>query len=187
MRHDALANFLLSMREQVPLSGEDRLLAVTTIGFDIAALELYLPLLGGATAVVVPSGTVKDIPALLGTIASSGATVMQATPTLWQALLSQVDEHVDEHGQRTDRPIRACRQPSRQPRFGARFGAHCACGSADAGGRRGAERSAVAGDGRARPLGEQPVWPDRDDDLVGGHDARWQGARWRAGLPRCDP
>ncbi len=183
VRHDALANFLLSMREQVPLSGEDRLLAVTTIGFDIAALELYLPLLGGATAVVVPSGTVKDIRALLGTIASSGATVMQATPTLWQALLSQVDEHVGEHDQRTDRPTRACRQPG----LGARLGAHCACGSADAGGRRGAERSAVAGDGRSRPLGEQPVWPDRDDDLVGGHDARWQGARWRAGLPRCDP
>ena len=110
MRHDALANFLLSMREQVPLSGEDRLLAVTTIGFDIAALELYLPLLGGATAVVVPSGTVKDIPALLGTMASSGATVMQATPTLWQALLSQVDEHVGEPTSE-DRPTRACRQP----------------------------------------------------------------------------
>ena len=45
VRHDALSNFLLSMQEQVPLSGEDRLLAVTTVGFDIAALELYLPLL----------------------------------------------------------------------------------------------------------------------------------------------
>ncbi len=104
VRHDALANFLLSMREQVPLSGEDRLLAVTTIGFDIAALELYLPLLGGATAVVVPSGTVKDIRALLGTMASSGATVMQATPTLWQALLSQVDEYVSEPTNEIDQP-----------------------------------------------------------------------------------
>ena len=88
VRHDALSNFLQSMREQVPLSVEDRLLAVTTIGFDIAALELYLPLIGGADVTIVPSETVKDVPALLAAIASSGASVMQATPTLWQALIS---------------------------------------------------------------------------------------------------
>ena len=92
VRHEALSNFLLSMQEQVPLSGEDRLLAVTTVGFDIAALELYLPLLGGATVVIAPSETVKDAAGLLGVIGESGATVMQATPTLWQALLSQADE-----------------------------------------------------------------------------------------------
>ena len=56
------------MQEQVPLSGEDRLLAVTTIGFDIAALELYLPLLGGATVVIAPSETMKDAAGLLGVI-----------------------------------------------------------------------------------------------------------------------
>ena len=43
--HGSLSNFLGSMAEQVPLTPDDRLLAVTTIGFDIAALELYLPLL----------------------------------------------------------------------------------------------------------------------------------------------
>ena len=80
------------MQEQVRLSGEDRLLAVTTVGFDIAALELYLPLIGGATVVIARSETVKDAAALLGVIGESGATVMQATPTLWQALLSQANE-----------------------------------------------------------------------------------------------
>ena len=54
--HGALSNFLGSMAEQVPLTPDDRLLAVTTIGFDIAALELYLPLLGGASIVIAVAG-----------------------------------------------------------------------------------------------------------------------------------
>ena len=48
--HEALSNFLGAMGERLPLVPDDRLLAVTTIGFDIAALELYLPLLRGACA-----------------------------------------------------------------------------------------------------------------------------------------
>ena len=44
--------------------GDDRLLAVTTIGFDIAALELYLPLISGACVAVTPGETVQDVPAL---------------------------------------------------------------------------------------------------------------------------
>src|SRR5262249_43792380 len=39
--HNALSNFLLAMQERLALTTDDRLLAVTTIGFDIAALELY--------------------------------------------------------------------------------------------------------------------------------------------------
>src|SRR6185503_5478212 len=79
-------NFLLAMAEQVPLTPEDRLLAVTTIGFDIAALELYLPLLAGAVVVLAARETVQDPPALKRTIGKTGATIMQATPTLWQTL-----------------------------------------------------------------------------------------------------
>ena len=60
VEHGALSNFLGSMREQVPLTADDRLLAVTTIGFDIAALELYLPLLAGASVAVAARDTVQD-------------------------------------------------------------------------------------------------------------------------------
>src|SRR5436190_4346558 len=87
--HGSLSNFLGSMAEQVRLTPHDRLLAVTTIGFDIAALELYLPLIGGASIVIVPRDTVQDAQALAKTIGMSGATVMQATPTLWQTLLAE--------------------------------------------------------------------------------------------------
>ena len=84
--HGALGNFLLAMRERFPLGAGDRLLAVTTIGFDIAALELYLPLLGGAAVVIAAREQVQDPQALLALLAASGANVLQATPTLWQAL-----------------------------------------------------------------------------------------------------
>uniref|UniRef100_UPI000650E185 AMP-binding protein n=1 Tax=Crocosphaera watsonii TaxID=263511 RepID=UPI000650E185 len=42
--HSALSNFLFSMKEEPGLSSKDTLLAVTTYSFDIAALELFLPL-----------------------------------------------------------------------------------------------------------------------------------------------
>ena len=71
---------------------DDRLLAVTTIGFDIAALELYLPLLSGASIALTSRETVQDAQALARTIGASGATVMQATPTLWQTLLGRSGE-----------------------------------------------------------------------------------------------
>ena len=90
VEHGALTNFLLSMRERFGLSASDRLLAVTTIGFDIAALELYLPLLCGAAVVVTATETVRDAAALAGLVEASGATVLQATPTLWQALASEL-------------------------------------------------------------------------------------------------
>src|SRR5205085_12647904 len=82
--HGSLSNFLGSMAEQVPLTPDDRLLAVTTIGFDIAALELYLPLLGGASIVIAARETVQDAQALARTIGQTGATVMQAAPAFGQ-------------------------------------------------------------------------------------------------------
>ena len=96
--HGGLTNFLRAMQARVCARGGDRLLAVTTIGFDIAALELYLPLLCGACVVVTPGETVKDVPALARLIGASGATVMQATPTLWQALASHVGAGQDLAG-----------------------------------------------------------------------------------------
>ncbi|GAA2889804.1 hypothetical protein GCM10010443_61410 [Actinoplanes cyaneus] len=81
-----LVNFLLAMREEVPLRGDDRLLAVTTVSFDISGLELYLPLLCGAAVVLAAKESVQDPEVLAGLVRSTGATVVQATPTLWRAL-----------------------------------------------------------------------------------------------------
>ncbi|MFH1999041.1 MAG: amino acid adenylation domain-containing protein, partial [Planctomycetota bacterium] len=87
IQHRALVNFLCSMAKQPGLTDQDRLLAVTTLSFDIAGLELLLPLLEGGTVILVDREIVGDGPRLLEKIASSGATVMQATPATWRMLI----------------------------------------------------------------------------------------------------
>lgn len=85
--HRAIANFMVAMQRQPGLSASDRLLAVTTLSFDIAVLELLLPLSVGAEVVVADRETAADGVALAALLASSGATVMQGTPSTWRLLL----------------------------------------------------------------------------------------------------
>ncbi|MFC6371900.1 amino acid adenylation domain-containing protein, partial [Nonomuraea thailandensis] len=89
--HRALANHLRAAAERVPLSADDRLVAVTTVSFDIAALELFLPLVAGARVVLAPTETVREPAALLDLVRGSGATAVQAVPSLWRALLDTGD------------------------------------------------------------------------------------------------
>ncbi|MCX4830317.1 amino acid adenylation domain-containing protein [Streptomyces sp. NBC_01016] len=84
--HAALVNFLTAMQDRFAITEYDRLAAVTTVGFDIAGLELFLPLLHGAQVVLAPREVVRDPAALAHLIDDSGATLVQATPSLWQAL-----------------------------------------------------------------------------------------------------
>lgn len=84
--HSAFTNFLLSMRERPGLTAADTLLAVTTISFDIAGLELFLPLICGAT-VVIAGRDRADGERLAEALSSHGATVMQATPATWRLLI----------------------------------------------------------------------------------------------------
>ena len=85
--HRALMNFLTTMAERPGLGADDVLVAVTTLSFDIAGLELYLPLLQGARLVVATAHETGDPKALAELLSESGATVMQATPTTWRMLL----------------------------------------------------------------------------------------------------
>jgi amino acid adenylation domain-containing protein len=85
--HRSVVNFLTSMRANPGISAEDILLSVTTISFDIAGLELYLPLTVGAQVVVVSRETATDGERLREKLATSGATCMQATPATWRMLL----------------------------------------------------------------------------------------------------
>lgn len=85
--HRALVNFLTSMQDEPGLTSEDVLLAVTTISFDIAGLEIFLPLITGATVVILPTCAAADGDALRAELVRSAATVMQATPSTWRLLL----------------------------------------------------------------------------------------------------
>ncbi|MEV1179140.1 amino acid adenylation domain-containing protein, partial [Nonomuraea sp. NPDC049784] len=84
--HANLANFLVTMGERPGLEPGDALLAVTTLGFDIAGLELFLPLTRGARVVVASADTTRSPEALAAEIDRHGVTAMQATPATWQML-----------------------------------------------------------------------------------------------------
>ena len=85
--HSGFVNLLNSMRDRLGISASDVLLSVTTLSFDIAGLELYLPLIAGARLVVTRREDAMDGVALAQLITHTGATVMQATPATWKLLL----------------------------------------------------------------------------------------------------
>ena len=85
--HAAVVNFLCSMQCTPGLTSADRMLAVTTLCFDISVLELFLPLIVGGTTVIAPSEVTVDSIALSELIDAAAITVMQATPATWRLLL----------------------------------------------------------------------------------------------------
>ncbi|CAM3822312.1 non-ribosomal peptide synthetase [Kibdelosporangium persicum] len=84
--HRGLANCLLATRELLGFQPGQSLLAVTTISFDIATLELYLPLISGGQTVVAGSSAARDGDALKDLLAAVRPDFMQATPMTWQML-----------------------------------------------------------------------------------------------------
>jgi amino acid adenylation domain-containing protein len=87
IEHGALTNLLRSMEREPGLSATDTLVSVTTLSFDIAALELFLPLMTGARLVIATKEQVLDGYQLLKVLEQSQATVMQATPAGWRMML----------------------------------------------------------------------------------------------------
>lgn len=86
--HQAVVNFMHAMCRQPGLTAQDTLLSVTTLSFDIAGLELFLPLTVGAKVVLVNPEVVADGNRLAAQLAEfTGTTMMQATPATWQLLL----------------------------------------------------------------------------------------------------
>ncbi|HSF43683.1 MAG TPA: non-ribosomal peptide synthase/polyketide synthase [Thermoanaerobaculia bacterium] len=85
--HGAVVNFLASMRRRPGLSAGETLLAVTTLSFDIAVLELLLPLTVGARVALVGRDTALDGVRLARALEAAGAGAMQATPATWRLLL----------------------------------------------------------------------------------------------------
>lgn len=91
--HANLANLLLSMLQEPGMAADDTLLALTTISFDIAGLELYLPLLSGASMVLADSDTRLDSQRILDIVKLQGVTLLQATPATWRMMLESGWNH----------------------------------------------------------------------------------------------
>ena len=87
IEHGALLNLLRSMAQKPGLTQQDVFVAITTLAFDIAGLELLLPLLTGAKLVIATDAEVQDGQQLLKLLARSGATALQATPGAWRILI----------------------------------------------------------------------------------------------------
>lgn len=87
IEHGALRNLLCSMRDEPGLDESDTLVAITTLSFDIAGLELLLPLFVGAKLVIATDAEVGDGRQLLALIERTKATVLQATPGAWRILI----------------------------------------------------------------------------------------------------
>lgn len=87
IEHHSLVNFLLSMQKKPGIKPADSLLAITTISFDIAGLELYLPLISGAELVLADTESAKDGRVLLDMIEGQNISIMQATPSTWRMII----------------------------------------------------------------------------------------------------
>ena len=87
IEHRSVVNFLATMQKHPGMSAEDILVAVTTLSFDIAGLELYLPLVTGAQVVLASREQASDGQQLTRLMQESKATIMQATPATWRLLL----------------------------------------------------------------------------------------------------
>ncbi|MFE0593030.1 amino acid adenylation domain-containing protein [Micromonospora echinospora] len=90
--HANLVNYQVAIAEFLCLTERDRLAAITTPAFDMSVLDLFAPLVAGATVVLVGREAVHDPLMLAGVVRDRGVTVMQTTPSLWQVLLATVPE-----------------------------------------------------------------------------------------------
>ncbi|WP_066808090.1 non-ribosomal peptide synthetase [Sphingomonas asaccharolytica] len=85
--HGALINLLNSFRNYPGFTADDSLLAVTTLSFDIAGLELFLPLISGGELILAPKAVTADPRRLNELFVNARPSVMQATPATWRALI----------------------------------------------------------------------------------------------------
>lgn len=86
--HRALVNLLTSFADRLDSGPRHAWLGLTSLSFDISALELYLPLITGGRLVLAPDGLAVDGPGLLALIAAEGVTHVQATPSGWRVMLT---------------------------------------------------------------------------------------------------
>jgi amino acid adenylation domain-containing protein/non-ribosomal peptide synthase protein (TIGR01720 family) len=89
VQHCGLVNVLTDLQHRFQITSRDRLLAVTTIAFDIAVLELFLPLMAGAEVILASRETAIDAEQLAIALETDQITLMQATPATWRMLIAQ--------------------------------------------------------------------------------------------------
>jgi amino acid adenylation domain-containing protein len=87
VKHNSTLNAVNSIKKRIRVTSRDTLLAVTTVAFDVAEMDFYLPLLNGAKVVIGNQETMHDIELLKSKIDESGATLLLATPVTFKMLI----------------------------------------------------------------------------------------------------
>jgi non-ribosomal peptide synthetase component F len=87
VKRAGLMNLLLSIQDNPGANYTDRVLFTTTVSFDIAELEIFLPLISGATLIIADAETIKDGRALIDIARREQITIMQGTPFMWRMML----------------------------------------------------------------------------------------------------
>ena len=85
--HNALTNLLSDVVRRLEIGPSDVTMASSAVTFDVAATEIYAPLISGGRLVLCEADEVRTGVELVAHAREAGATVMQATPTLWSMLL----------------------------------------------------------------------------------------------------
>lgn len=86
IKHKGLTNFICSMADKLEISSKDKILALTTFCFDISGLEIYVPLIKGAVCSLLSTDKQRNMELLKKEISIVKPTLMQATPSTWNAL-----------------------------------------------------------------------------------------------------
>lgn len=87
VEHGNVVNFLRAMQSNPGIKSNDCLLAVTSTSFDIHGLELFLPLITGATIILASRADAGDPHRLIALISKHGVSFMQATPATWKLMV----------------------------------------------------------------------------------------------------
>ena len=85
--HGCVVNFLYSMQQTPGFGADDSVLAITTLSFDIAVLELYLPTISGGKVVILDSTTAADGMRLAAQLDEHDISLLQATPATWRMMI----------------------------------------------------------------------------------------------------
>ena len=99
IEHRSVCNHLCWMQKQFPLTVEDRMPQKYPYCFDASVLEIFGPLIAGATLVVTPPEPHLDVEYFLKLLAEEQVTAIDLVPSLLEVLLSS-DGFLDCHALR---------------------------------------------------------------------------------------
>lgn len=91
----SVINLLLDIKQKLHFSSKDRVLSLTSPSFDIYALELFLPLISGASHFIAPKDCTKDPAQFIKLVKRVSPSFIQATPSFWSMMVPYLKK---EHG-----------------------------------------------------------------------------------------